>query len=480
MYNNIKCRAGTSLAIFIWFVVTSLVCSAQVSLNKQIKNMQLTFTTSVGTIEGWEDDQVIRATGIPYAYSERFGYPKPFPIFKEVFQATKHGPAPVQMPSEMTNKVLGFDLLKGLDIAEQSQYLSVTIPKNITANDKVPVMIWVYGGSYTGGAGDAAAYDPKFLVSEQHVIVVNINYRLGILGFLGGIPGRPANLGLFDIIEALKWVKNNIYAFGGDPGNITVFGQSAGGDAVAHLMISDGVEGLFKRVIIQSAPLALRKGKQTMLAEMKEMSLELTAQTPLWEVLAFQSKLITKMKKYGKVGGMPFGVEYGQAPLPAEAEASKVWQDRAGHVDVLIGYAENELALLTPFNKTLTVLQHIPLIGKPFLSFLIAKSTRSIYTRPATELAELLATQEGASVYQYKLTWGHENGYGAVHIIDIPLLFGDQEVWSRSMLTKGISWSKVYDAGKKIRAVWGKFARDGILDERRELPGILEYHRVSK
>lgn len=79
---------------------------------------------------------------------------------------------------------------------------------------------------------------------------------------LGGYDERPANLGLFDIIEALKWIRTNISAFGGNPENITLLGQSSGGDAVTHLMIAEGVEGLFKRAIIQSAPLGLREKRQ--------------------------------------------------------------------------------------------------------------------------------------------------------------------------------------------------------------------------
>ncbi len=102
---------------------------------------------------------------------------------------------------------------------------------SIAPGDKRPVMVWIHGGSYVFGAGDAAIYDARALVEEQGVIVVSVTYRLGLLGFLGGSGGRAANVGLLDIIEALRWVKANIAAFGGDTDNITLFGQSAGGDA---------------------------------------------------------------------------------------------------------------------------------------------------------------------------------------------------------------------------------------------------------
>jgi carboxylesterase type B len=89
-------------------------------------------------------------------------------------------------------------------------------------------MVWIHGGSYVFGAGDAAIFDPRALVEEQGVIVVSVTYRLGLFGFLGGSAGRAANLGLLDIIEALRWVKRNIQAFGGAPDCVTLFGQSAG------------------------------------------------------------------------------------------------------------------------------------------------------------------------------------------------------------------------------------------------------------
>ncbi|RAF56753.1 carboxylesterase, partial [Burkholderia multivorans] len=111
-----------------------------------------------------------------------------------------------------------------------------------------PVLVWVHGGAYVTGAGDAEIYDPHTLVDEQHIIVVSVTYRLGVLGYLG--QGRPehSNLGLLDQISALRWVQRNIAAFGGAPDNVTLAGQSAGADACAHLMIAEATDGLFSRV----------------------------------------------------------------------------------------------------------------------------------------------------------------------------------------------------------------------------------------
>lgn len=104
MKNVISYKAGLSLPIFILLIVIHPMCFAQISQGKQRKNMQLVFKPPVGTIVGSEDDLVIRATGIPYAFSERFGKPKPFPGFEQPFKADKPAPAPAQLSSEMTKK----------------------------------------------------------------------------------------------------------------------------------------------------------------------------------------------------------------------------------------------------------------------------------------------------------------------------------------------------------------------------------------
>jgi para-nitrobenzyl esterase len=90
---------------------------------------------------------------------------------------------------------------------------------------KLPVVVWIHGGSYEIGCGDLPTSDPSVWVKEQNLIVVSITYRLGLFGFLGGNEERPANLGLFDIMESLKWIQKNIHSFGGNPENITLFGQ---------------------------------------------------------------------------------------------------------------------------------------------------------------------------------------------------------------------------------------------------------------
>jgi para-nitrobenzyl esterase len=150
--------------------------------------------------------------------------------------ATTWAPACPQSHEPITEHAWGAAHLGSLDHDEHCQRLSVTVPVERRAGEALPVMVWIHGGAYIIGAGDAPIHDPAQLVREHRVIVVTVTYRLGILGFLGSARGRPANLGLLDLIEALRWIGRNIAAFGGDPHNVTLFGHSAGGDAIAHLI----------------------------------------------------------------------------------------------------------------------------------------------------------------------------------------------------------------------------------------------------
>ena len=130
------------------------------------------------------------------------------------------------------------------------------------------------------------------LVAEQRVITGDVTDRPGMSGFLG-VPeaGIPANLGLLDLIEALRWVQENIAAFGGDPENVTAWGESAGADAVAHLMIAEGAQGLFRRAIIQSAPFGLMRGREAMTNALGAVAAEVPADAPPQELLAVQERI---------------------------------------------------------------------------------------------------------------------------------------------------------------------------------------------
>lgn len=181
--------------------------------------------------------------GIPYAEppvgSLRFRNPVPHGGWSGVRDATEHGE---HCPH---NGWFGLDV--GGD--EDCLFLNVYTP-NLTG--RRAVMVWIHGGSFASGSGDSWVYGPDHLVNDN-VLVVTINYRLGVLGFLGtGDGAAQGNYGMKDMVEALRWVRNNIGAFGGDPNRVTVFGESAGGVAVHYLMLSQTTTLLFQRAISQS------------------------------------------------------------------------------------------------------------------------------------------------------------------------------------------------------------------------------------
>lgn len=438
------------------------------------------FYTKVGEIIGWYDNGVIRATGIPYAKAKRFGMPSPISKLETPFIADKPAPACPQAPADSdVEATMGGDTLRHLERDENCQNLSITLPDDIQSKEKLPVMVWVHGGAYVSGAGDATMFEPKSIVEEQQVIVVSVSYRLGIFGFLGGFGNRSANLGLFDLIEALKWIKNNIKDFGGDEENITLFGQSAGGDAIANLMIADGTKGLFQKVIIQSAPFGISKKRTQMTEKMKKIAETIKEELTSEEFVAYQDTITKSVQGFGLKAGMPFGVQYGCAPLPKEEDTDEMWQQKAKEYKLLIGYTQKETSCFIPGMKGLSKIWKIPLLGNWLKNLFIEVTTQSVFGRAANNFAKIHKKGKGEG-YFYKITWGSkENDLGATHTIDLPLLFGNQEIWNNASLVKGISWEDIYIKGKMVREMWAKFARTGKLQSEGKIDGVLTYHKIN-
>lgn len=435
------------------------------------------FSLPSGPVQGWHDGQVTRATGIPYATGARFAEPAPVPDRDETLTATNWSPACPQRPVPFLDSVLGSSIER-LAVDEHCQNLSVTVPRSAVPGDGLPVMVWFHGGSYVSGAGDMPIMDPASLVAEQRVIVVTVTYRLGIFGYLGGADGRPANLGLLDQITALRWVQRNIAAFGGDPQQVTAFGQSAGGDAVAHLMAAPDAAELFRRAIIQSAPFGLSRGRAAMSEAMSEAARAITPETPVQQVLDLEPEVEAAASGFGLRSGMPFGTQYGKAPLPAEQELEDTWSRVAPKIDVLIGHTAQEAALFVLRVPALRPFIRIPVIGRILSSGLIAALTRIIYGRGSWRFARRHA-RAGGSAHHYVVTWSAPgNSWRSAHTIDLPLLFGDEDAWRAANLVEGARWEDIDAVAKRVRAVWGRFARGQDLGERGTIPDAMNYRRT--
>ena len=206
-----------------------------------------------GQISGVQQDGTWVYLGIPYAKPPvgnlRWKPPEAPDAWSGIRACTNYGATCPQPPGPVS---FG-------ETSEDCLYLNVWTPAQ-ASTERLPVMVWIYGGAFTTGSGS----DPRFNgvnLSKQGVIVVTINYRNGMFGFMAhpelskeSSHGCSGNYGLMDMVQALKWVKTNINGFGGDPGRVTVFGQSSGAESVQYLLVSPLAKGLFQRAISESGP----------------------------------------------------------------------------------------------------------------------------------------------------------------------------------------------------------------------------------
>jgi len=438
---------------------------------------QLLFHPPCGPVSGWRDGDVIRATGVPYARAQRFQPPAPAPDWTAEFAATSLSPACPQAPVPFLDAVLGtkYGELPG---SEDCQNLSITVPGDLAPDEKLPVMVWIHGGSYTTGSGDLAIFDPARLVAENRVIVVSVTYRLGLFGFLATPAGRPGNLGLLDQLEAFRWVQRNIGAFGGNPRQVTAFGQSAGGDAIAHLMATPEAPALFQRAIIQSAPLGITRGRAKMNHAMGIAADGVTEQTPAMDVVALEAQVTQVAKKFGILAAMPFGTQYGHDPLPEESAIEAAWNRTAPAIDVLIGHTSEEARLFLPRSPRLMRVAKVPVVGKAAVRAIDWVVTETVYGRATRRFARRHA-KAGGQVHRYVLDW-HAPGniFGAAHTVDLPLLLGNRKTWDGVGLIAGARWEDVDMTGRAVRSLWAGFARGDDLGEAGVVDNALRYRRV--
>ncbi|WKG01366.1 carboxylesterase/lipase family protein [Mycolicibacterium sp. HK-90] len=208
--------------------------------------------TRYGAVCGIRDHSGERYRAIPYAATPtgagRFAPPAPHPGWDGVRDATGHGataPQPVRDFGALDMRpYFGPGWVRGAD------YLTLDVHTPAADDAARPVMIFVHGGGFVTGSSQAALYDGRAFTRDG-VVLVTLNYRLGIAGFLD-IPGAPRNRGLLDVLAALRWVRDSISTFGGDPGNVTLFGQSAGATLVGALLATPEATGLFHRAVMQS------------------------------------------------------------------------------------------------------------------------------------------------------------------------------------------------------------------------------------
>ncbi|SDG22791.1 para-nitrobenzyl esterase [Lentzea fradiae] len=363
-------------------------------------------------------DGLVRARGIRYASASRFEKPEPV-AWDGVRDASRRGPACPQPPSTLAALVGG--TVDGMTFDEHCQVLSVTAPAGASG---LPVMVWFHGGAYVTGSGEAVKYDASLLAAEG-VVVVSVSYRLGVFGYLRD------NLGLLDQLTALRWVRDNIAEFGGDPSNVTAFGQSAGADAVYALLLTD-TEGLFHRAILQSAPLGTRGADRPALAEALREAIPVDAETPVADVLALQQAAVAEVgPRFAPSGGMPFAPE-----LDATGLASV-----APRVELLVGHTADDGS---PYSPDPEYWQAV---------------TELVFAGPSRQLAQDW-TAAGGQAATYVFRWAAAGApKGSCHCMELPFLF-DPDGWVGAGMLAGEEPDQ--DLAKTMRSTWAGFARNGM------------------
>ncbi|OWK49444.1 Acetylcholinesterase [Lonchura striata] len=224
---------------------------------------ELLVATSAGAVRGFHvpagpSARVAAFLGIPYAEPPlgplRFAPPRPARPWGGVLDALSHPHACFQPVDTMFPGFGGSEMWNpNREMSEDCLYLNIWAPAP-RPETPAPVLVWIYGGGFYSGAASLDVYDGRFLAAAEGVLVVSMNYRVGALGFLAlpGHPEAPGNVGLLDQRLALRWVQANIAAFGGDPGAVTLFGESAGAASVGLHLLSGGSRALFRRAVLQS------------------------------------------------------------------------------------------------------------------------------------------------------------------------------------------------------------------------------------
>lgn len=433
--------------------------------------------------------------GIVYARYARFGMPEMVEYGEgEIVDAREYGCVCPQNLSHLLGQ-LGPD--SGLEMREGELCLSVTVPEE--EHRRLPVMVWIHGGFYLTGGSEDHRYDVSSLALAGDVIVVKISYRLGAEGYIWHPERGVGNLGLEDQKTALRWIRRHIASFGGDPDNVTVFGQSAGAHSIASLIASAddvepitnvprfGGETLFHRAILQSPPLgntitpkAAAKVTDAFLdrlssiaglggvpeesaRERREKCFDKAVEgdeVTLEHIIAAQDAV--KSMRLGLIF-LPVLRDYMRIPPVGGLSAGcgcKCGQPNRDATDgkdrfrVIVGYNADDAA---PYIRKWTGFLWKTPLRRPLVKFL----TDKVFRKPALRYAAKLRSA-GIEAQTYCFSW-HPQGseLGACHSIELPFLLGKLEDWDSAEMLRGMTQEEYEANSAKFQSLWTKFARSG-------------------
>jgi para-nitrobenzyl esterase len=455
--------------------------------------------TQYGKVRGYVHNGIYTYKGIPYAKAERFMPPEKPDEWKGIRNSMAYGPA---CPQNSPNVIDASEFFFHHDFGypgEDCLRINIWSPR-VNDSKKRPVMVWFHGGGYSTGSGnELPSYDGENLSKRGDVVVVNLNHRLNLLGFLnlssfGEKYKYSANLGILDLIEALQWIKANISAFGGDPNNITIFGQSGGGRKVCNLLSTPKAKSLFHKAIIESgASLELFNNAQSSeIGEMVVRELGLSAsnidsiQRMPYEILRLTGERVLKNlnQQFLAEGKSLDGFRLRWGPTtdgdiipfqPSDDRALALMPD----IPIILGSTKNEF--VTAFDsacfinpKTISEARNIivrkyPAIADAFIAEVQKAYPKAI--RPVDlldvdirgrnsvlQLANLRS--RAGKVYTYLFTWESpvlDGRFRSCHCLELPFVFDNIERCQE--MTGG--GKGAYVLAEKMSIAWINFARYG-------------------
>jgi len=456
--------------------------------------------TDAGKVAGYIDDGIYTFKGIPYAEATRFMPPEKVKAWDGIRNSRAYGP---QCPQGKRtgwysdDQAFAFAWDDGYQ-GEDCLRVNIWTPA-LGDGKKRPVMVWLHGGGYAAGSGqELPSYDGASLCRKGDVVTVSLNHRLNVLGFLdlslfGEKYAQSGNVGLLDLVAALQWVKTNIAAFGGDPSNVTIFGQSGGGGKVSTLLATPSAGGLFHKAIVQSgsmlqtmeAKFSQRIGKATV----EELGLSLSQideiqKVPFDQLLSAGNKAIAKIREEAEREGQTTPFIFGWAPtvdgsvLPTQPFSPKA-PEQSKNIPMLIGSTLHEFcaSAYRPELRGITLEKAKENLQQRFGDktddFLTAFANAfpnykpqdlldvDLMFRPSVvEQARIKYEQHGASVYMYMFTWESPVLDGilrSTHCMELAFVF-DNIARCRAMTGGSKS---AYELAGKMSDAWLNFARTG-------------------
>jgi len=438
-----------------------------------------------GAVEGQSDGAVRAFKGLPYAKppvgDARWTAPRPAADWQGVRKATQFGPSCIQpfpLPKSIYTDVPA-------RMSEDCLNLNVWTPNGAKG---APVIVWIHGGAFTTDATSEGVYDGSKL-ARKGVVVVSMDYRLGILGYLAhpelsaeSPRGVSGNYGMLDQIEALRWVKRNIAAFGGDPASVTIAGESAGGLSVLYLMTSPDAQGLFSKAIAESAYMISTPALKDAVLGQKSAEMSgaiIAAKLGAPHIAALRQvdgRIITNYA--AALGFSPVGTVDGQV-LPKQLVDAFEHGEQA-HVPVLVGFNSGEirslrvLAAHTPANAATYESQirtrygdladaYLKLYPSTNLEESVIAATRDALYGWTAERVAIDQTQVGQPAYLYLFDHGYpaadNAGLHGFHASEVPFVFGADHLppfWPKP--PANAQEAALSDA---MMGYWSSFARTG-------------------